>query len=98
MEFEWIEVDKAHPRIHAEVLFVVRSKNPAYHGHIMVGRYCGDRLGYHGFSIPGIEFEGSHWGILPEPPAPCEECQYDYASIACSTCGVWLLNKQRQAS
>ena len=31
-------------------------------------------------------------------PASCEECRYDYASIVCSTCGVWLLNKQRQAS
>ena len=31
-------------------------------------------------------------------PASCEECQRNYASIACSTCGVWLLNKQRQAS
>ena len=31
-------------------------------------------------------------------PASCEECQHDYASIACSTCGAWLLDKQRQAS
>jgi len=27
-------------------------------------------------------------------PAWCEGCQYDYASIMCSTCGVWILNKK----
>ena len=31
-------------------------------------------------------------------PAACEKCDYDYASIACSTCGTWIINKQRQAS
>jgi len=25
--------------------------------------------------------------------ASCEACQYDYASIMCSTCGVWITNK-----
>jgi hypothetical protein len=73
--YEWVEVDKAQPRIRAEVLFVVRSKDPVYHGRILAGRYHGNRYGYHGFSIPGIEFEGSHWGVLPEPPAKDKEGQ-----------------------
>ena len=31
-------------------------------------------------------------------PAACEKCDYDYASIVCSTCGPWIINKRRQAS
>jgi hypothetical protein len=31
-------------------------------------------------------------------PASCEDCEFDYASITCSTCAAWLPNKQRQAS
>jgi hypothetical protein len=73
--YEWINVEDSRPTIRANVLFVVKSKDPAYHGRIMVGRYAGNRLGYHGFTIPGIEFEGSHWGVLPQPPAEDEEGQ-----------------------
>ena len=31
-------------------------------------------------------------------PAACEKCDYDYASIVCSMCGTWIINKRRQAS
>ena len=31
-------------------------------------------------------------------PASCEDCEFDYASITCSTCAGWPANKQRQAS
>ena len=66
--YEWINVEKAHPPIRAEVLFVVDSNDKSYHLRIMSGKYCGKKYGYHAFSIPGIEFKGSHWGVLPELP------------------------------
>jgi hypothetical protein len=31
-------------------------------------------------------------------PASCEDCEFDYASITCSTCAAWPANKHRQAS
>ena len=69
---------------------------------ILVAAVAGFATGYlaavlrHGDTKAGTP-SASHNRQITKPAA-CEKCDYDYASIVCSMCGTWIINKRRQAS
>lgn len=65
---EWISVKDKLPELYQSVAFIVESSDEFYNGRRLGGTYQGSKRGYHGFAVPGIEFSGSHWMPLPEPP------------------------------
>lgn len=69
----WVSVKERLPERFQSVAFVVKSEDEKYHRKVYGGRFQGimfegESCEYPGFSVPGIEFEGSHWQPLPPPP------------------------------
>ncbi len=64
----WIDVTERQPEVFQEVAFIVKSRDKIYNGRRMGGMYQGFIYRYHGFTTPGVEFEGTHWMPLPEIP------------------------------
>ena len=68
----WISIKDRLPLIGDTVAFVVHCTqgDKSYNGRVLGGIYRGNQYGYEGFSVPGIEFAGSHWLPLPAPALP----------------------------